>query len=846
MEVELPPDVVDSETETTLPLPGPLDVEGSDCESVELPPDVDASDSDPGGLTRCNCKLRCHKTKKFDSNAFRADQIALSQREHASSVFATVRRHVVLENGDTVKRTQWTVQGDPVCRAFFEWCHAVGHATLDRYCKFAREGATELPDEKLPRMPRVDQLRTASIRADAWFLNLYRTLAEPQAIEDDALVDECGSSEVLTDTAHPLWATSVNLPDSDKRCIPVLYLNPGCFEDLFLQYEASTEPVDRVSKSTLYKVWIRNWSRVMRFRNVGQGKRCKVCAKLDHERSQAVTEEERASIGKQKQEHINEVLADRGVTGRTINIAEADAANPNEDGHDQLLAITIDGMDQAKFKVPRNLASSAEFEALWRPPLHVTGVIVAGHIEAYFISDTDMAKDSNMNATVISRVLDIIHEKLPGMPRNLAVQADNTTRESKNQYFLQFLSYLVASGKFDVSELQFLQVGHTHNEQDQRFSSVATSLSRAPTLEDPEEFAAWIRNHVKPARGREMHVEVLTGTRNFQSWMDGFGVQIQGLAATHAEPNTTHCWRICRRSLLPEVGPVLETWDGSSNAADAVFMAKELLHHKQLSQQPLVLLPHVVAMGLDQQLLTVKPCNQLGDRVLKEYRKTAIAVAKEPWRLFKAQHYLQELCRRNEAEELPVGVHLDFIHNYTMPSRRIDEVEPLMPLAEPRHHQVRNVVVRPKPVPKPAASKAAPKAPAAKSGPGVKKRPAAKRPAADMDPDSASELDVDAGDLEHNAWQAQADAAAPPEPGPGVPEPAPGPAPVAAPEERPYGCSKCRGAPGCTKSCRATKCRPWTKEDWDVCQAKMKAKAEEKKKAKPSKKPAAAAAAAAG
>jgi len=46
------------------------------------------------------------------------------------------------------------------------------------------------------------------------------------------------------------------------------------------------------------------------------------------------------------------------------------------------------------------------------------------------------------------------------------VGADNTTRESKNQTFLSFMAHLVARNMFEAAEVQFLQAGHTHNEQD--------------------------------------------------------------------------------------------------------------------------------------------------------------------------------------------------------------------------------------------------------------------------------------------------------------------------------------------------------------------------------------------
>ena len=69
------------------------------------------------------------------------------------------------------------------------------------------------------------------------------------------------------------------------------------------------------------------------------------------------------------------------------------------------------------------------------------------------------------------------------------MEADNTTRESKNQTFLSFMAHLVAGSMFEAAEVQLLQTGHTHNEQDQCFSSVGALLQRAPVLEDPYELS---------------------------------------------------------------------------------------------------------------------------------------------------------------------------------------------------------------------------------------------------------------------------------------------------------------------------------------------------------------------
>ena len=106
-------------------------------------------------------------------------------------------------------------------------------------------------------------------------------------------------------------------------------------------------------------------------------------------RSQVTDQAEKKNLAREKLVHIGEVMADRAVKVRGHVQCEKCANEPSPDGFGQLCGITIDGMDQAKFRVPRNLKSSALLGKLWRPQLHVVGVIIHGHIEAYFLLDPD-------------------------------------------------------------------------------------------------------------------------------------------------------------------------------------------------------------------------------------------------------------------------------------------------------------------------------------------------------------------------------------------------------------------------------------------------------------------------
>ena len=101
-----------------------------------------------------------------------------------------------------------------------------------------------------------------------------------------------------------------------------------------------------VSKATFYRVWTQHWCHFLKFRNTGQGKRCKKCAIFDEQRMQATTTTEKALITQQKYQHIKEVMKDRAIEVRGNMLGQSHARSTS-DGHGKLLKLSIDGMDQA-------------------------------------------------------------------------------------------------------------------------------------------------------------------------------------------------------------------------------------------------------------------------------------------------------------------------------------------------------------------------------------------------------------------------------------------------------------------------------------------------------------------
>ena len=224
----------------------------------------------------------------------------------------------------------------------------------------------------------------------------------------------------------------------------------------------------------------------------------------------------------------------------------------------RILKIDIDGMDQAKWKCPRNLESSKKLEKLWRPQLHLVGIIVWGVMEKYVILPPNVPKDASGMLTVLAQALDDVEEILTKrglkVPSHICVQLDNTTSENKNSANLAFSAYLAATNRFETYQTGFHRVGHTHGPVDQRFSVIRKILNSARRLEVPQDFADCLLEKMQPIRNREVIVEVAGNTYAMAPWVQQLGIHVKGLTPNpgghERNLNTNHIWRVVQRRAL--------------------------------------------------------------------------------------------------------------------------------------------------------------------------------------------------------------------------------------------------------------------------------------------------------
>ena len=328
--------------------------------------------------------------------------------------------------------------GHKVCKVGFCKLLAIGKQRLAKHMKRIDEGCEAPPMDHRSMSQRDDGLSDVASALDKFFLHIYTDVAEPLAdVADDGEGENDESNDleedlIWMDDGHLglglgwMELDSMDLDPSivtlaqtdDRKKLPVKWISNTSLTALFEEYTFyhSVHFKDApASVASFGRVWRKMWKGVIKIRAVRQHARCAVCARLSQQRLKAQTQEEKLDLSSALAAHRQTIQADRAADGRLDDLAVR--SNDPRNGYvnieqDRIVKFDIDGMDQAKFKCPRNTPSTKAHEHLWRPELHITGVIVPGICEVYFSSDTDVQKGSNTQITVLSRALDIVKDKL--------------------------------------------------------------------------------------------------------------------------------------------------------------------------------------------------------------------------------------------------------------------------------------------------------------------------------------------------------------------------------------------------------------------------------------------------
>ncbi|CAK9117825.1 unnamed protein product [Durusdinium trenchii] len=234
---------------------------------------------------------------------------------------------------------------------------------------------------------------------------------------------------------------------------PVRSLPHATRTELYYTYLAFCESrqMQHASYSTFLRVankilkpGIRNGH--LRFRKVNEHGQCDTCFALRQNMTRARTTQQKEEA---RQEHHRHVLAqwlDRQIYWSFRSLAHTFFATLLMEGirtaealavASSCFCVAIDGMDQAKFCVPRFRQRQAKSaQKLFRPRLHVAGCWAHGSSLTFNIANEDLKKNSATQCEILARCIQDTLNRHGCLPHGINLQQDNTCREGKNQYDL--------------------------------------------------------------------------------------------------------------------------------------------------------------------------------------------------------------------------------------------------------------------------------------------------------------------------------------------------------------------------------------------------------------------------
>ena len=415
-----------------------------------------------------------------------------------------------------------------------------------------------------------------------------------------------GEEEARAIAAHAMYLESLRNP-ADAALVgpgmfrgPLRFLPPGKRVHLFWEFTAWAKhwKMPLASFSTFLRAF-GQCDKQLRIRTVGEHAVCDICTCLKKRLRDARWPKDRQAILMEYTSHVLMVWLDRQVYAnatttslecrRLLEMGERFGAIALSVSQ---LCMAVDGMDQAKFRVPRILLKTKGLEKLYRPALHIQGAWAHGWGYHLAVMDADMKHDTNNNVDVISRLLDQIYRTHGGLPKGLHLQQDNTCRECKNQKLLKWAIKVIALGVFRWLTLSYLTTGHTHEDLDATFGQLTVKLALTEFDDDVDVVERLMRLlgglGIDAESRRSSVAYKLDEAPEWEHWWDEVSLQMSNLTG----PTAPHVFRVCLRRDLgsgteaaAERGVVVQPLPGlRPHGDDVVIVIKAFMSSPQVHQ----------------------------------------------------------------------------------------------------------------------------------------------------------------------------------------------------------------------------------------------------------------------
>ena len=197
-----------------------------------------------------------------------------------------------------------------------------------------------------------------------------------------------------------------------------------------------------------------------------------------------------------------------------------------------------------------------------------------------YIADADVRKSGSTTCEILGHVL----TRLAKLGVDLAsahinLQLDNTARENKNNIVFKTLAIWVCAGLLGMVTVNFLRTGHTHEDIDMIFASLAKYIWRKlHVLETVRDFEVGISNWLRDFNRlyeRSRSVFRLFKARNWKEWGQSIPTVITGIKG----PGASHSFQFIRKKCLPaEHSANLEP---CGDGDDVVLRCKQFMCQRQ-------------------------------------------------------------------------------------------------------------------------------------------------------------------------------------------------------------------------------------------------------------------------
>ncbi len=227
------------------------------------------------------------------------------------------------------------------------------------------------------------------------------------------------------------------------------------------------------SRQYFLQVWAQHYS-IVKLRKYMRFTRCELCVKLRTEKSsRSISRREREKLVQKLQSHFDQI---RRYRARSAQNACVSTLQP-----DVSLSIAMDGAAICGNGLPR-VAEYFKKEDGYRLKVKVMIVMVHGRALHYYVMPLNIQGNPDTSIECLQRTLKTIEKRDGRLPPKFYLQQDNCFREGKNTAVIQYLSWLVERGVFEVVYVSFHPTGHTHNECDQCASCINLAIRNNDVL----------------------------------------------------------------------------------------------------------------------------------------------------------------------------------------------------------------------------------------------------------------------------------------------------------------------------------------------------------------------------